>query len=83
MRPGYWMHTNAMDVFIEVVRIQYQDNKRLKLKVRWWNLGYVGRPYCITYRPDTVTINFRDQFKWLPLTVSQLETIRKQPGFPI
>lgn len=37
-----------MDVYIEVVKVQYQDWKRAKLRVIWWNKGWVGVPFQLT-----------------------------------
>ena len=82
MRNGFWMHKHAMDVFIEVVRLQYRDMKRTRLKIRWWNLGYVGNPYCISSKIETVTIKTTDLANWHQLTNRQLNTPRLAPGLP-
>lgn len=34
-----------MDVFIEILYIAHVNDKRTKLKVRWWNKGQCDKPY--------------------------------------
>ncbi len=74
MRPGFYMHRNAMDCFIEITRIQYQDLERLKARVRWLNLGYTGNPWVIRSN-DAIEIKVNDLKNWIsinPLTHRKL-----------
>lgn len=82
MRSGFYMHENAMDVCIEILRLQYTDAKRVKLKIRWWNLGYVGNPFCIDARGATITIKASDIHKWKYLNSQHFLHKRRKPGFP-
>ncbi len=45
---GLWEHERFMDVFIEVVKVRYQDEKRARLKIIWWNKGWTGNPMPIS-----------------------------------
>lgn len=68
------MHRNAMDCFIEITRIQYQDLERLKARVRWLNLGYTGNPWVIRSN-DAIEIKVNDLKNWIsinPLTHRKL-----------
>lgn len=80
---GFYMHVNAMDAVIKILRTPYSDNKRMRLKVEWWNLGYAGKPYKISATPQNITITASEYAKWKQLTNQQLTTARKVPGFPI
>jgi hypothetical protein len=41
--PGLWTHEKFMDVAIEIIKVSYQDEKQAKLKIWWWNRGWVWR----------------------------------------
>lgn len=45
-KHGTYIHETAKDLFIEVLKIQYLDHKRIKMKVAWFNIGF-GRPYLV------------------------------------
>lgn len=47
---GLWEHEKFMDVFIRVEKVQYQDYKRAKLIVTWWNKGWTGKPWQLSLR---------------------------------
>lgn len=55
---GLWEHENFMDVYIEIVKVQYQDYKRAKLTVIWWNKGWVGEPFQLSQRTHLKITNF-------------------------
>lgn len=56
----FYTHDEFMDVAVEVVKVQFQDSKKAKLKIRWWNRGWVGKPYDIFLADHKITIkNFR------------------------
>lgn len=42
---GLWTHEKFMDVAIEVVKVSYMNHKKAKLKIWWWNRGWVGKPF--------------------------------------
>ena len=59
MRPSFtpnlfWTHVKFMDVVIRVVKRQYSDKKRVKLRVEWWNKSgwYIGVTENITIKKD-------------------------------
>lgn len=81
MRPGFWMHENGMDCCIEVLRIQYSDQKRVKVKARWWNLGYTGNPWLIDPKIETIELKRADLPKWHNIT-HKMHTPRKASGMP-
>lgn len=81
MRPGFWMHENGMDCCIEVIRVQYSDQKRIIVKARWWNLGYTGNPWLIDPRVETIKLNRQDLSKWHNIT-NKMTTPRKASGMP-
>ena len=81
MRPGFWMHEDAMDVCIEVKRIQYSNTNKLVLKILWWNLGYSGNPFLLYYNPQTVTILRKDLHKWHGIN-GKFYQKRTAPGMP-
>jgi hypothetical protein len=58
----FYRHEKMMDVFIEVIKTYQVDNKRSKVKVRWWNYGYVGEPWSIGI---TQTLDIRDSIDWI------------------
>lgn len=47
-RPGFYIHENAMDTYMEVIKVQYRDHKRTKMRVVWWNMGFTNQPWKIT-----------------------------------
>jgi len=78
----FYMHKNAMDVCIEVLKVQYQDDKRIKLKVRWWNLGYAGEPYALFGdSTDKLTLSKDNWLEWVNIT-DQINNKREHPGLP-
>ena len=40
----FWTHEKFMDVVADLT-VVYQDSKRIKVKISWWNKGYTGRPW--------------------------------------
>jgi len=68
-------HPHFRDVFIEIVRIQYRDEKRVKAKIRWWNRGYKGlNPYAIS---GIETFTFTNE-KWNELINVEIEYDRQE-----
>lgn len=41
---GFYTHPAFKDVYC-FVKVQYKDAKRVKVKLSWWNWGYVGKPF--------------------------------------
>jgi len=41
-------HQRFMDVFIEIIRVTYKDDKRVKGKLVWWNRSQTGCPFVIS-----------------------------------
>jgi hypothetical protein len=67
-RKGDYMHDKCMDVFIEVISVQYQDSVRAHLKVLWWNLGWTGEPMIINTQPEVIEIKVKDYHFWRELS---------------
>ena len=60
---GNWTHQDFMDVFIEVLHVQYRGPKYYKLKVIFWNRSQTGKPWPITSK-QTITVDKCDFNKW-------------------
>lgn len=71
---GDWTHEKFMDVFFEVIKVQYTDEKRAKLRGFWWNLGWCGNPYKPFHTPETLTIQAKDFDQWKRLE-SRVRTV--------
>lgn len=77
---GDWTHVNFKDVFFEVIKVQYADQKRAKLRGYWWNLGWTGNAQRIIldeYCPDravTIEIQAKDFAGWKHLP-SRIRTV--------
>ena len=80
MTKGFYMHKDAMDVCMEVVRIPYRDNKRYRLKIRWWNLGYTGNPWLLDPMLFSLTI-FKTDAHWIYIN-NLMNKKRLKPGLP-
>lgn len=70
MTRDKFMHKNAMDVFIEVLGVEGESHL-----VRWWNLGYVGKPWEMDL--EVVTIKKEDEHNWRELTSADFLIPRK------
>lgn len=76
-KPGkFYIHKNALDVCIEIVRFRFIGDTCSVWYVRRWNLGYTGNPWCIdsvkNYRIDVPQYdNYRE------ITEDELRTPRK------
>jgi len=77
-----YMHKNAMDVGIEVKKINYKSPDNLNISVNWVNLGYAGAPY----RPygdmiQEILIPVEQKSDWINIT-NKLNIKRTKPGIP-
>lgn len=61
---GYYKHERSMDLVMEVLKTQYRDEKRIKVKVRWWNLGWTGNAW--TFGQEKLEIQVSDLKNWKP-----------------
>jgi hypothetical protein len=78
----FYMHKNAMDVCIEVLKIRYQDDRQIKLKVRWWNLGYAGERYALFgNNAENLILSRANWLEWVNIT-DQVDNKREKPGLP-
>lgn len=66
-KKGDYMHEKCMDVFIEVVAVEYQDRYYTRLKVLWWNLGWTGECWVIDPEPESININSSEYENWKQL----------------
>lgn len=71
---GDWVHEKFMDVFFEVIKVQYIDAKRAKLRGFWWNLGWSGNAFKILPNAETLTIQAKDFDQWKRLE-SRVRTV--------
>ena len=60
---GYWVHDNCMDVFIDVLKVQYKGPTYTKLKVNWMNKGFTNKPWFI-YGTETIKIRREGYKNW-------------------
>lgn len=79
----FYMHQNALDTCIEIAKIE-EDAPLPTYRVRWWNLGYMGRPFMIeppsrTYR---VIIGPKEAAQWTLLSLEAMTNPRTLPGLP-
>ncbi len=51
MKKWLVTHPRFMDIYMEIVKVVYRDEKRVKAKVLWWNKGYTGNPWLLFDRP--------------------------------
>lgn len=65
MRAGFaYKHENCTDSFIEIMKVQYHDNKRVKVRVIWWTIGTTRSwPSGLI---ETIEIKREDLAKWKP-----------------
>jgi len=78
----YWMHSQFRDIFIEILRVNYVYSDKIKLKIRYWNLGYTGKPYAI-YDVQEYVILAEEYKDWIQLNLRDLSKPRTKPGLPI
>lgn len=69
----YISHPKFRDVFIEIVKITYRDNKRVKCKIRWWNKGCTGNPWLLF--PESHNYEFTLE-KWNEFILYEPEEIK-------
>lgn len=50
-----YKHENNKDVAFELIKVQYEDDLRLKLKVKWWNISSPGYEYPIIGQKITIS----------------------------
>ena len=58
--PGFFKHRRFNDVLMYVVRREFRDEERIKLKIRWWNIA----GYWCHEGFDHVTVKVRDLPNW-------------------
>ncbi len=64
MTRGFYIHKNSMDVFIEVLKVQYRGEKYQKLKVRWYNVGFEGKFWSLS-DPQTIIVHSTHYTNWI------------------
>lgn len=47
MAEMFFTHPQFKDIFIELLAVQYRDDDRIKIKVRYWNKSQTGNPFCL------------------------------------
>lgn len=61
---GFWEHEKFMDVFVEVISIQYINDDFTELTVRWWNKSQTNNPFMMSKNVQVIKINKEDYVKW-------------------
>lgn len=77
----HYMHKDALDVCIFVVKVQYRGQDYVRLKVDYMNLGYSGHPALILRKNNFVVMeeNYAD---WIHISDEDLKIVRTKPGLP-
>lgn len=52
----FYKHKNNVDVFIEVIKVQYRDAKRIKARVNFYNQGYTNNPWIILHNQPIIIV---------------------------
>lgn len=79
MTPGrFYMHKNAMDVAICVMKSFRIKQNRWSLRVQWVNLGYTGSPWPLGVVHRMEVADYKD---WVDVTHTMANK-RPQAGLP-
>ena len=73
-----------MDICFEVIKVQYQDEKHIKMKGYWVNIGYIGEPFRLELkydRPDKLTLITERFDNWICIN-RYINNPRTMPGLP-
>ena len=81
-KQKFYMHRNMKDVCIEVCAVMDQTVRHVMLQVRYWNLGYMGRPWLIEDKTSNIFIQTQDIPEWLHIDEELLTTVRFSDGPP-
>lgn len=73
----FLMHKNAMDVCIEVT---FKNAHRTY--IRYWNLGYTGKPWLVDGEEYVIPTDELNTDNWNLITPEQLTTARVNAGLP-
>lgn len=73
----FMMHRQAMDVCIEIVMKSAE-----RTWVRYWNLGYSGKPWLIDGEQYLLPTEILNSDDWSILTPEQMTTPRVHAGNP-
>lgn len=55
-----------MDVFMEILKVQYIGPKYRKLTVRWWNVGFTKNPWVASDHETIKILNEDWNTDWMP-----------------
>lgn len=78
----YFMHSNALDVCIYVLKIQFNGPDYVKMKVDYYNLGYSGNPWIIE-RKNNFIVEKEQYSNWIRIPQEKLSIPRTKSGLPI
>lgn len=76
---GFYKHNECKDVFIEVLKPQYQDSKRFKGRIRYWNLGFTGYPWVLKHN-EPVEITSDQYNNWQKYSLEAILELSKNRG---
>lgn len=83
MKPGkFYMHNRAMDIYIQVLGVNFDTTDFLSLDVFIWNLGYSGKPYIIE-QDQHYTIKPSEVPNYIEITMDQIKIPRTKSGLPV
>lgn len=78
----FYMHKNALDVLIYVIKVSYIRPNYVKMKVDYVNLGYVGKPYIMNHQNNFI-INSNQYANWIHIKEDHLNILRTKSGNPL
>ena len=80
MATKFLTHPQFRDILMEVVKITYRDEKRVKAKVNWWNRGFDGTsPWPLFAEPETREFTLAKWREFIPYK-SQSDTASSTEG---
>ena len=77
----YYMHSNALDTAIQVIKVQFIAEEYVKMKADYINLGYTGKPW-IMRRMNHFIVKKEQYDSWISLREPDLYVVRTKPGLP-
>ena len=81
MQSGqFYIHKRSLDCFILVTKVQYRDEKRIKIKCNWFTMGFTGNSWCVQYgsKAEIPLENLKDWDYFNPTSENIIEFRRKQ-----
>lgn len=80
-RGHFYMHKNALDIAIQVVKVRYIGHESVTLIANIFNLGYVGNPQRIM-TDKNYTIPMKEYDNYRLISEEEMLKVRTKPGRP-